>query len=92
MSEIKQGDLVVAVRGYPKCGNCAGFVFTVFDFDNIGSRCRCGWQSDREWRIATYGDGERGVPVTWLKKLDPPATGEYDGVPVRKIIKHKEPA
>ena len=85
MSEqIKVGDLVQIVRGH-KCGveRVGGMIYTVLDFSfprNGGWYCPiCKMRSaggDEPQAMGLYGKYSRGVPVSWLKKINPPATEE----------------
>ena len=85
---IKKGDLVMTLAcNNPLHNQYAGLFFTV---ENPSY-----WRADT-WRLepAIYSlDGDR---LCWascdLKKIDPPATGEYDRVPVRKAQPKKVPA
>ena len=87
MSEpIKAGDLVMVVKPSPCCGGtrAIGDVFIVAKLQFLWFNCRCGAQHDF---VAFDAADGLVAEVCRLKKIDPPATGELDRVPVRK----KEP-
>ena len=97
---IKKGDLVMVVL--PALCGCGlahkkvGTVFSVAYVANARWRCfHCGFEYTGGL-AATGTRNERGkkvgYPLSRLKKIDPPATGEYDGVPVRKSQPRKVPA
>lgn len=79
MSEpIKAGDLVMVVRWPHRCessnGLFSGFIGTVEAFHPF-AHCRCG-EFFNEPAARFTGSVRRGVPVSWLKKIDPPAQSE----------------
>jgi len=92
MNEIKRGDLVMVV-GSKKCGcesPAQGMIFTVSGIGTTNHCNFCGVPHDitpsafsdtHHYRIETHR----------LRRIDPPATGEYDGVPVRKNVPRKQP-
>jgi hypothetical protein len=88
---IKKGDLVMVVSGCPDCGYRAGAVFTVVQVKPPklpGYRCfKCNWSKVTN-ELGASSNGKDLIPLSWLKKIDPPSTGELDRVPVRM----KEPA
>lgn len=91
MSAIKKGDLVIVARGMTCCGTPTGtegtiFVVTRFTNANPQKCLSCGAITSI---AGATGDGvKQPYDIDRLKKIDPPATGEYDRVPVRM----KEPA
>lgn len=81
---IKKGDLVMVVGVTKCCGSSrnAGIVGRVTDvYRARKSQCWCGHITEET--LALLDNEKRGVAYR-LKKIDPPATGEYDRVPVRK--------
>ena len=87
---IKAGDLVMVVNA-AQCG-CTHLIGLVFNVDGFTRRdffrcvkCKSTW-SQRNGAVKGYLDFE--FDPRRLKKIDPPATGEYDRVPQ----KLKEPA
>lgn len=91
MSEIKKGDLVMVVHSccFENVGPNRVFVVDDIDYSD-GESCNfCG--KDVPSGPDAGCDGWY-FNHSWLRKIDPPATGEYDGVAVRKTLKHKEPA
>lgn len=97
---IKKGDLVMVMR--PALCGCGiahrkvGAVFSVVYVTRASWRCfSCGFEYHGTL-VATGGRNKRGkrvgYPQLCVKKIDPPSTGEYDGVPVRKQQPRKEPA
>lgn len=92
MSAIKKGDLVYVAKVVPCCGNTAylGLHFTVgrMRFHEKG-HCGCCYQILRNATTVEAPDGAL-LPVERLRKIDPPAEGEYDRVPVRKLAPRDE--
>lgn len=90
---IKKGDLVMQVKPTPCCGNAdnIGDVFVVTWIGVAIGRCHsCGDRTPEN--AASTVEDDSAVPLSMLKKIDPPATGEYDRVPVRKAQPKKVPA
>ena len=95
---IKRGDLVMVVRPSICCGSqlSLGKTYTVVRIVDIDAasphkrRCR-GCRKVIDEAIA-FDDETGGYHVSRLRRIDPPATGEYDGVPVRKRVPRKEVA
>lgn len=89
--EIKVGDLVMVVKGTECCGicECLGYTFRVEWVGVCTGECQnCG--DDGEVLCADDSpDSDEGFPMSLLRRIDPPATGEYDGVPVRKTESRK---
>lgn len=81
MSAIKKGDLVMIKAGPNKrhCTFAGQIATTVEPFDLLGLKT---------WSLSptTFDLDFREIvwPEKYLKKIDPPSTGEYDRVPVRK--------
>lgn len=85
MSEIKKGDLVMQVRATTCCGDASGVgsVFVVTWLGVATGQCNhCGDITAED--SASTVESEDATPLHLLKKIDPPSTGEYDRVPVRK--------
>jgi len=85
---IKRGDLVVCLIGdNPISQEHAGKIATV-----IGPSRDWG----DHWVLNPPMISSNGEEMDWatknLKKIDPPATGEYDRVPVRRKLPRKEVA
>lgn len=86
--EIRVGDLVrVAYRKPCGCDDGLDAVFIVTGFRGIGMfKCfACGhiWVNDRR---GVLGYRDYCFDPARLRKIDPPATGEYDGVAVRRNV------
>jgi hypothetical protein len=80
MSEIKKGDLVMCLWAQNKAAQefFGHIAKTTDEYSYRGATC---FFLDPP----TICEGKTIVWFTeHLKKIDPPATGEYDGVPVRK--------
>lgn len=84
----------MVVKLTPCCGarGRLGYVFQVTDAETAqnGVQCRgCGSIQPPQLVVAENGESLRhyAILASRLKKIDPPAIGEYDSVPVRK----KEP-
>lgn len=93
MSEIKRGDLVMVVKPSECCGQTGtiGAIYVAGDSYVQKVVCRkCGFKDNDSMRTDIGNDS--AYLTSRLRKIDPPATGEYDGVAVRKPIKHKDPA
>ena len=79
MSDIKAGDLVMVVR-WPCCGHGLGAIFqvkSVFTYPR-GARpicVRCWTVHDHE-PVADALYPFHLAPISWLKKIDPPAESE----------------
>lgn len=94
MSEIKRGDLVMVVA--PRQCGCIGNIGIIATVGEDDSRpgplhcvsCGAGYEQ-RGRAVYLLGRGST-IEVVRLRRIDPPATGEYDGVPVRKTEPHKE--
>lgn len=91
MGEIKKGDLVMVVRVTHDC--YAKFIGIPFVVENVGHAngniCDFCYQGSFSGPSACAGKSVAtgiGGLQSWLKKIDPPSTGEYDGVPVRNQI------
>lgn len=89
---IRKGDLVrlIGTDGYMPPIGAIGTVVSNFDCDDDADVLFHGHPCPNP-------PGTYWVAARWmLRKIDPPATGEYDGVsvrkPISKPIKHKEPA
>lgn len=87
---IRPGDLVMVVKPKPcGCSGQIGQVLTVLPPD--GSRLHlltcgeCGWTRPHPQDSVRVGHN-RYRTSDRLRKIDPPETGEYDRVPVRKSI------
>jgi hypothetical protein len=77
---IKVGDLVMVVRGHEcQMKHFGGVVFKVDEllpFDLRDPFCKfCGGSISLGKRIVAR-NGDRGFPIDWLKKIDPPALPE----------------
>lgn len=86
---IKKGDLVMVVSGKPCCGFSGSFgnTFTVSYLKDVSGECPdCG--AKKTITMALADTHRYGYDTRRLKKIDPPSTGELDGVPLRL----KEPA
>lgn len=84
MSEIKKGDLAYVAQATLCCGNSSGVgqIFVVGEIYTHTAFCsKCG-QSFTD--LMTKKPNGTYTEIYRLKKIDPPATGEYDGVAVRK--------
>lgn len=91
---IKKGDLVMVVKPTPCCGK--GHLGLVLTVDWVRSyfptHCRyCGADRDLSHERAGFEPDRTTCETYRLKKIDPPATGEYDRVPVRKTEPRKVP-
>lgn len=88
MSAIKKGDLVMVVKPSYCCNNykSVGMVFIVVGKDMcVRTQCAgCGIVKLVTDHLA-LNDGEL-CEASRLKKIDPPAEGEYDRVPVRETV------
>ena len=83
---IKKGDLVMVVKPTECCGSTKslGHIFTVTSVRVVTSVCGvCG---DSAADINCEDSDRTGCLPSRLKKIDPPSTGELDGVPVRKDV------
>lgn len=83
MSEIKAADLVRVVKS---CCDANVGTKRVFVVDGIepGGNEKCYFcKSPIPIEAVAVSDGW-AFNLSWLRKIDPPSTGEYDGVPVRK--------
>lgn len=91
MSEIKVGDFVQVVKGAPCCGDSAevGWVAVAGLPPDWAQYTRCARCGHIDLKVNAYFDvnGKSFLPEV-LKKIDPPASGELKGVPLRL----KEPA
>lgn len=86
---IRPGDLVYVAKPTPCCGNTEGLgkVFTAGDIASNGRPCfYCGKRYIA--KVIGIPNSNFCIDVRRLRKIDPPATGEYDRVPVRM----REPA
>lgn len=90
MSEIKAGDLVRVAKVATCCGNPEGFGW----IGNAGFPPKwadlvdCKICGAFDTNVSNYFDvNGKAFHRLALKKIDPPATGELDGVPVRKSDK-----
>lgn len=88
---IKKGDLVMIVSPFCACEKSHKTVGRVFSAAYVAqSVCRCSVCGQRQAGtvVATGKRNKKGRRVGYMRaqliKIDPPATGEYDGVPVRK--------
>lgn len=94
--EIKKGDLVMAIRGCPRCGARGGIVFRVALIrmhKGLGYRCpECGAEGLHFGELGAEGyHKHRLMPLSWLKKIDPPASGDEvtDRVPLNIHLREK---
>ena len=91
---IKAGDLVMVVRAccavtLAQSGGLVGTVNKIEKYPDDSWLCEnCGETGHGDMRVIAFRGRYRSAPTSWLKKIDPPATGEYDRVPQRL----KEPA
>lgn len=92
MSGIKVGDLVIVVKPTPCCGNyrSVGRIYKVARI--VSGNRRCNFCAAISTHAFALQPNRYGIHLYRLKKLDPPATGEYDRVPVRKNLPRKETA
>lgn len=91
---IKKGDLVIVIKPTLCCGSghALGEVFEVDWLGVAGGGCViCGDSTPLEAASAP-GETDTACALARLKKIDPPAAGEYDRVPVRKAQPKKVPA
>lgn len=84
MSEINIGDLVMCLASQHPLTN-----------EHIGKiAVAVSLYEDAFWELDPPTISSTGVEMTWapqhLRRIDPPATGEYDGVPVRLDVPVKE--
>lgn len=95
---IKRGDLVMVVAP-SECESTMsiGYVFVAGElYSGVSAPCEnCG--NVHLMTNAIFDSGITRVPghvyaQSRLRRIDPPATGEYDGVPVRKLQPTKETA
>ena len=87
MSEtpIQKDDFVVCIRGCPQCKFRLGFMFTVLEVGPHGkSGFRCASCKDIVSFEAIGARHYKGgmVPLSWLKRIDPPAEQEETREPV----------
>lgn len=83
MSEIKKGDWVIVIKSC--CAECVGpsRVFIVDDLDENTGDEECAFcKTDSPIGREAGCDGWY-FHISWLRKLDPPASGELSGVPLR---------
>lgn len=89
---IQAGDLVICVRGHGAL-HVGGVPFKVerLGYSHEGFCCGlCGTASvggpgaHAEGRV---GEQAVALPLSWLIRIDPPASGEYDRVPTREPVK-----
>jgi len=80
--EIKLGDLVRVVRSCCDANVGHKRIFVVDALVPVdGEMCRfC--RQDAPDGVDACSDGW-GFPLAWLKKIDPPSSGELKGVPLR---------
>jgi hypothetical protein len=79
MSDIKVGDLVMVVRDHA-CVPRVGHIYTVAGFGNNFHCRKC--KEIFRGSVALLsaknyqGPGPVGLPISWLKRIDPPAEGD----------------
>lgn len=86
---IKKGDLVMVSSAMNCCGTPTGAEGMFFVVTNLSYSATdiCSACNARLPPVAAEGcAGKRPIGLTRLKKIDPPSTGELDGVPVRKEV------
>lgn len=84
---IRPGDLAYVAKPSQCCGNteAMGLYFTA-GRTRLSKLCTCVWCGKIEHDFPVVELLEGVVGLYRLRKIDPPATGEYDRVPVRKSI------
>lgn len=89
---IAVGDLVQVVRSTHECGNqFIGWVFIAVEIlpKQLATCSHCNKPSITN-EVSVWGKHSRrfGFPLSWLKRIDPPAEGEtigaYIGLPTKK--------
>ena len=85
MSEIKKGDLVMVVRGRAcGCPGRIGLVRRVVKIEMSNKIIKCN-DCGKSWvALPSSLWNDHACELYRLRKINPPATGELDGVPVRK--------
>jgi hypothetical protein len=84
MSDVKKGDMAMVIRARPCCGATPrmGFTFIVQSVIERQGRCKFCKVSGAV-RVATFA-GAKGIILSRLLRIDPPAQGETRGASVRK--------
>ena len=86
---ISRGDLVIVVRAaHYHCEKYFGRIDTAQNIELSSGRCSvCDEQVvPRSTVCATLADSRAVIPLSWLRRIDPPSIGEYDRVPVREKV------
>jgi hypothetical protein len=79
VSDIKVGDLVMVVRWPHPC--FGPYNKTIFQVEEIGTsafcwKCHCVIKEPVAIYTPNCSGGPGGVPLSWLKRIDPPAVPE----------------
>lgn len=89
---IKKGDLVMVARGQLCCGGTGASTGKIFRVSRLTrANLQCAHCASFKPGVFAVISAAGAYDIARLKKIDPPATGEYDRVPVRKTQPRKVP-